>query len=78
MKEILGKSKFKIKKFPHTIVINEKEMIDEKTIAKKFNHFFVNIRPKLASKIPLSNTQFEQYASMKVQFLKENNFAMKN
>ena len=34
MKEITGKSKFKIKKLQHRIVT------DEKTIAEKFNHFF--------------------------------------
>ena len=34
-KEIIGKStKFKIKKPPHRIVIDKKEIIDEKTIAK--------------------------------------------
>ena len=46
MKEIIRKSKFKI---------DEKEIIDKKTIAEKFNHLFVNIGPKLASKIPVSN-----------------------
>ena len=51
MKEIIGKSKFKIKKLPHRIVTEEKGIIDEKTMAKKFNHFFVNIGPELASKI---------------------------
>ena len=35
MKEIIGKSKFRIKKLSHRIVINEKEIIDEKTIAEK-------------------------------------------
>ena len=41
--------------------IDEKETTDEKTIVEKFNHFFVNIGPKLASKMPVSNTHFEQY-----------------
>ena len=52
MKEIIGKSKFKIKKLPHRTVIGGKEIINEKTIAEKLNHFFVNIGPKLASKKP--------------------------
>ena len=30
-------------------------------MSKKLNHFFVNIGPNLASKIPVSNTHFEQY-----------------
>ena len=37
---------------------------------EKFNHFFVNIRPKLASKIPVSNTHFEQYATYEGPILK--------
>lgn len=41
--------------------IDEKETTDEKTIVEKFNHFFVNIGPKQASKMPVSNTHFEQY-----------------
>ena len=61
MKEIIGKSKFKIKKIPQRIVIDEKEIIDEKKIGKKFNYFFVNIGLKLASKIPVSNTHFGKY-----------------
>ena len=36
MKEIIGKSKFRIKKLSHRIVINEKEIIDEKTIVYKY------------------------------------------
>ena len=46
---------------PHRIVTDEKEIVYEKTTASKFNHFVVNIEPKLASKIPASNTHFEQY-----------------
>ena len=34
MKEITGKSKFKIKKLQHRIVIDEKDVIDQKTIAE--------------------------------------------
>ena len=47
----IGKPKFKIKKLPHRIVIDEKEINDEKTIAKKFNRFFLKFAPKLVSKI---------------------------
>ena len=57
----IGKPKFKIKKLPHRIVIDEKEIIDEKTTAKKFNRFFKKFAPKLFSKIPSSNTHFEQH-----------------
>ena len=70
MKETIRKSKWKNNKLLHRIVINEKEIIDKKTIMEKFNHFFVNIRPKLASKIPVSNTHFEQYATYEGPILK--------
>ena len=39
MNEITEKSKFKIKKLTHRIVIDEKKIIDENTIAEKFNNF---------------------------------------
>ena len=39
MKKIIGKSKFKIKKFLRRIGIDEKEINDKKTIVNKFNHF---------------------------------------
>ena len=60
MEEITAKSKFKTKKLRRRIVIDEKEVIEQKAITEKFNRFFVNIRPKLLSKIPVSNTYFEQ------------------
>lgn len=43
MKEITGKSKFEIKKLPHRIVINEKEVIGEKQLRENSITFFVNI-----------------------------------
>ena len=39
MKEITAKSKFKIKKLQNRIVVDKKEIINEKTIAEKFYHF---------------------------------------
>lgn len=50
MKEITGKSKFEIKKLPHRIVINEKEVIGEKQLRENSITFFVNTGTKLASK----------------------------
>ena len=78
MRKIIGKSKFKIKKLPHRTVIDRKEIIDEKTIAEKFNHFFVNIGPNLALKYQCQIHILNNILSMKVQILKEKNFAMKN
>ena len=48
-------------KLLHSIVIDEKEIIDVKTIAKKFNEFFVNIGPKPASEILVLNTHYVKY-----------------
>ena len=42
MKKIIGKSKFKIKKLPHRIELDEKEIIDEKTTGENFNGLFLN------------------------------------
>ena len=53
--------------------------INEKEIAEKFDHFFVNIGPKLASKKYQCQIHFlKNMLSMKVQFLKEKNFAINN
>ena len=65
MNEIIGKSKFKNKNLPYRIRIDEKKIIDEKTMAKNINIFFVNIGPKLASKIPVSITHPKQYVTYK-------------
>ena len=43
MREIIKESKFKIKNLPHGIVIDEKEIIDEKTSAKAIQSFFFEI-----------------------------------
>ena len=40
MKEIIEKSKFKIKKLPHRIVTDEKGKTDEEIIVKKTQSFF--------------------------------------
>ena len=40
MKEINGKSKFKSEKLLCRIVIDENEITDQKTIAKKSSNFF--------------------------------------
>ena len=74
IKEIIGKSKSKIKKLSHKIVTDEKEIIDEKTIASKFNHFFVNVGLKLSSKISVSNTHFQQHVNYEGSNLERKDF----
>ena len=36
-------------------------MTDQKTIAKKFNEFYVNVGHNLASKIPQNNNDYKSY-----------------
>ena len=50
IKEIIGKSKLRTKKLPHRIVIDEKDNWCENN-CEKVQSLFVNIGPKLASKI---------------------------
>ena len=51
MKEIIGKTRTKTSNLPRRIIIREKEIFDKKTIAKQFNHYFINIGPNLASNL---------------------------
>ena len=61
MKVIIGKSKVYNDNFPKTLNIDKKEITDEKTIAEKFNIYFINVGSKMATKISTSNTNFESY-----------------
>ena len=46
--------------FPRGVIIDGQEIFDQGKIANCFNKFFVDIRPKLASMIPESQTKFDQ------------------
>ena len=61
MKVTIGKSKLYNDNFPKSINIYKKEITDKKTIAEKFNSYFINVGSKLTAKIPSSNTNFESY-----------------
>ena len=61
MKVIIGKSKVYNNNFPKSLNIGKKGITDKKTIAEKFNSYFINMGSKLAAKIPSSNTNFETY-----------------
>ena len=61
MKVIIGKSKVYNENFPKILDIDKKEITDKKTIAEEFNSYFINVGPKLATKISPSNTNFESY-----------------
>ena len=46
---------------PKKIALENKGITDQKTIAEKFNKFYVNVRPNLASKIPQNNNDYKSY-----------------
>ena len=41
--------------------INGKLITEQKIVADKMNHYFVNVADKLAEKIPKPNTKFQDY-----------------
>ena len=61
MKEIIGKKKCNNETLPKHLIVDEIEIQDAKSIAEKFNEFFVNIEPNLGNKIPQSDLTFESY-----------------
>ena len=52
MKEIIDKKKCNNETLPKHLIVDKIEIHDAKSIAEKFNEFFVNIGPNLANKIP--------------------------
>jgi hypothetical protein len=59
--EVLNKKPLK-KEFPNLFNINNEQVFDKRIIADKFNEFFVNIGPNLASKISANPTKsFKNY-----------------
>ena len=61
IKSIIGKSRVQNDSFPKSLIIANKEITDKKSIAEKFNSFFVNTGTNLAGKIPHGTTNFESY-----------------
>ena len=59
MKEIIGKKKCKNETLPKHLIVDKIEIHDTKSIAEKFNEFFVNIGRNLANKIPQCNLTFK-------------------
>ena len=50
-KESIGKGKYNHQSFPKKIKLDRKNITDEDLIAKEFNTYFAEIRPKLAKTI---------------------------
>ena len=61
MKSITGKSRVLNDSFPKSLTIANEEITDKKSIAEKFNSFFVNTGTNLAAKVPHGTTNFESY-----------------
>ena len=61
MKEVIGKGKLVNNSLPKHLILNNRNIFDQKTIANSFNEYFVNVGPKLAFEIPQSQKSFEMY-----------------
>ena len=71
MTEIIGKKERNNKTLPEHLIVYEIEISDAKSIAEKFNEFFVNIGPDLANKIPQRDLTFKSYLPTVNTTLKE-------
>ena len=61
LKDVIGKTKIKKNRLPKNIAPKNKEITDQKAIAKKFNEFYVDVGPNLASKLPQNNNDYKSY-----------------
>ena len=61
LKDVIVKTKINENHLPKKIALENKEITDQKTIAEKFNEFYVNVGPNLASKIPQNNNDYKLY-----------------
>ena len=52
MKEVIGKGKLVNNSLPKHLILNNRNIFDQKTFANSFNEYFVNPGPKLACEIP--------------------------
>ena len=75
MKEIIGKKKCNNETLPKHLIVDKIEIHDAKSIAQKFNHFFVNIGPNLPpcdltfkSYLPTVNTTLKETVLNKDEF----------
>ena len=61
MKEVIGKKKCNNETLPKHLIVDKIEINDVKSIAEKFNEFFVNIGPNFANKISQCELTFKSY-----------------
>ena len=56
MKSIIGKCRVQNDYFPKGLIIANEEITDEKSIAEKFNSFYVNTSTNLAAKYHMAQS----------------------
>ena len=61
IKEVIDKKKCNDETLPKHLIVDKIEINDAKSIAEKFNEFFVNIGTNLANKIPQCDLTFKSY-----------------
>ena len=61
MKEVIGKKKCNNETLPKHLIVDKIEINDVKSIAEKFNEFFVDIGSNLANKISQCELTFKSY-----------------
>ena len=61
MKEVIGEDKLVNNSLPKHLILNNRNIFDQKTIANSSNEYSVNVGPKLACKIPPTQRSFEIY-----------------
>ena len=54
MKEVTDKEKLVNNSLPKHLILNSRNIFDQRTIANSFNVYFANREPKLACEIPQS------------------------
>ena len=72
MKSIIEKSRVQNNSFPKSLIIANEKITDKKSIAEKFDRFFMHTGTNLAAKIPHSTTNFESYLPNITTIFREN------
>ena len=58
---MIGKGKIFSNLLPKHLIFNNRNIFIQKTIANSFNECFVDVEPKIASKMPRCQRPFEMY-----------------
>ena len=71
MKEMIGKGKVVNNSLPKLLILNNRNIFEQKTIANSFNEYFVNVGLKQACEISQSQRSFEMYLKESDSFFEE-------